>query len=79
MPCELRLAEAAAVLSLATDLAMGQPLERGLRTAVLGVRLTQRCSLLHREFPDCMTADGMPSVQTQGGNRAPQGGNRAAR
>jgi hypothetical protein len=34
----LRLAEAAGVLSLATDLAMGQPLEHGLRTAVLGVR-----------------------------------------
>ena len=31
----LRLAEAAGVLSLATDLAMGQPLEHGLRTAVL--------------------------------------------
>jgi len=34
----LRLAEAAGVLSLATDLAMGQPLEHGLRTAVLAVR-----------------------------------------
>jgi hypothetical protein len=34
----LRLAEAAGVLSLATDLAMGQPLEHGMRTAVLGVR-----------------------------------------
>ena len=31
----LRLAEATGVLSLATDLAMGQPLEHGLRTAVL--------------------------------------------
>src|SRR5215472_5369522 len=35
----LRLAEAAGVLSLATDLAMGQPLEHGLRTAVLAVRV----------------------------------------
>ena len=34
----LRLAEAAGVLSLATDLAMGQPLEHGIRTAVLAVR-----------------------------------------
>jgi HD-GYP domain-containing protein (c-di-GMP phosphodiesterase class II) len=34
----VRLAEAAGVLSLATDLAMGQPLEHGLRTAVLAVR-----------------------------------------
>jgi HD-GYP domain-containing protein (c-di-GMP phosphodiesterase class II) len=43
--CELRLAEAAAVLSLATDLAMGQPLEHGLRTAVLGVRLARAMDL----------------------------------
>jgi HD-GYP domain-containing protein (c-di-GMP phosphodiesterase class II) len=35
----LRLAEAAGVLALATDLAMGQPLEHGLRTAVVGVRV----------------------------------------
>jgi HD-GYP domain-containing protein (c-di-GMP phosphodiesterase class II)/DNA-binding CsgD family transcriptional regulator len=35
----LRLAEAAGVLSLATDLAMGQPLEHGLRTAVVAVRV----------------------------------------
>ncbi len=34
----LRLAEAAGVLSLATDLAMGQPLEHGLRTALLALR-----------------------------------------
>src|SRR3984957_15947203 len=37
----LRLAEAAGVLSLATDLAMGQPLEHGLRTAVLALRAAQ--------------------------------------
>jgi HD-GYP domain-containing protein (c-di-GMP phosphodiesterase class II) len=37
----LRLAEVSAVLSLATDLSMGQPLEHGLRTAVLAVRLAQ--------------------------------------
>ena len=41
----LRLAEAAGVLSLATDLAMGQPLEHGLRTAVLAVRLAQAMGL----------------------------------
>jgi DNA-binding NarL/FixJ family response regulator len=34
----LRLAEAAGVLSLATDVAMGQPLEHGLRTAMLALR-----------------------------------------
>jgi HD-GYP domain-containing protein (c-di-GMP phosphodiesterase class II) len=37
----LRLAEATAVLSLATDLSMGQPLEHGLRTAILAVRLAR--------------------------------------
>ncbi len=59
----LRLAEAAGVLSLATDLAMGQPLEHGLRTAVLAQRTAQaiglpeddqvsstRASRSHREF-----------------------------
>jgi hypothetical protein len=41
----LRLAEAAGVLSLATDLAMGQPLEYGLRTAVLALRTAQAMGL----------------------------------
>ncbi len=41
----LRLAEAAGALSLATDLAMGQPLEHGLRTAVLAVRTAQALGL----------------------------------
>jgi HD-GYP domain-containing protein (c-di-GMP phosphodiesterase class II) len=41
----LRLAEAAGVLSLATDLAMGQPLEHGLRTAMLAVRMAQAMGL----------------------------------
>jgi HD-GYP domain-containing protein (c-di-GMP phosphodiesterase class II) len=41
----LRLAEAVGVLSLATDLAMGQPLEHGLRTAVLAVRIAQAMGL----------------------------------
>ena len=41
----LRLAEAAGVLSLATDLAMGQPLEHGLRTAVLALRTAQAMEL----------------------------------
>ncbi len=34
----LRLAEAVGALSLATDLAMGQPLEHGMRTAMLALR-----------------------------------------
>lgn len=41
----LRLAEAAGALSLATDLAMGQPLEHGLRTAVLTVRISRALGL----------------------------------
>ena len=46
----LRLAEAAAVLSLATDLAMGQPLEHGLRTAVLGVRTAAALGLPEQDL-----------------------------
>jgi HD-GYP domain-containing protein (c-di-GMP phosphodiesterase class II) len=42
---QLRLAEAVGVLSLATDLAMGQPLEHGLRTAVLAVRTAEAMGL----------------------------------
>jgi HD-GYP domain-containing protein (c-di-GMP phosphodiesterase class II) len=45
----LRLAEAAGVLSLATDLAMGQPLEHGLRTAMLALRTAQRMGLPEEE------------------------------
>jgi HD-GYP domain-containing protein (c-di-GMP phosphodiesterase class II) len=41
----LRLAEAAGVLCLATDLAMGQPLEHGLRTAMLALRTAQEMGL----------------------------------
>ncbi len=41
----LRLAAAAGVLSLATDLAMGQPLEHGLRTAMLALRTAQGMGL----------------------------------
>ena len=41
----LRLAEVAGVLSLATDLAMGQPLEHGLRTAMLALRTAQAMDL----------------------------------
>jgi HD-GYP domain-containing protein (c-di-GMP phosphodiesterase class II) len=44
-PVPLRLAEAAAVLSLATDLSMGQPLEHGLRTALVAVRMARAIGL----------------------------------
>ena len=46
----LRLAEATGVLSLATDLAMGQPLEHGLRTAVLGVRTAAALGLPEQDL-----------------------------
>jgi HD-GYP domain-containing protein (c-di-GMP phosphodiesterase class II) len=41
----LRLAEAVGALSLATDLAMGQPLEHGLRTATVALRMAQAMGL----------------------------------
>ncbi len=41
----LRRAETAGVLALATDLAMGQPLEHGLRVAVLAVRVAEAMGL----------------------------------
>lgn len=41
----LRLAEVVGVLSLATDLAMGQPLEHGLRTALLAGRIATSMGL----------------------------------
>ena len=43
--CPLRLLEAAGVMSLATDLAMGQPLEHGLRTAIMALRMAQAMGL----------------------------------
>ena len=49
----LRLAEAVGVLSLATDLAMGQPLEHGMRTAVLAVRIA--VTQPDRPFPSLAT------------------------
>ena len=46
----LRLAEAAGVLSLATDLATGQSLEHDMRTAVLGVRTAAVLSLPEQDL-----------------------------
>src|SRR6195256_5177981 len=40
-PCEARLAEVVAVLSMATDLGTGQPMERGIRTCLAGVKLAE--------------------------------------
>jgi HD-GYP domain-containing protein (c-di-GMP phosphodiesterase class II) len=41
----LRLAEATGVLSLVTDLSMGMPLEHGLRTAIMALRIAQAMGL----------------------------------
>jgi HD-GYP domain-containing protein (c-di-GMP phosphodiesterase class II) len=43
--CPLRLIEAAGVMSLATDLAMGQPLEHGLRTGIMALRIADAMGL----------------------------------
>ena len=49
---ELRLAELIAVLSLATDLGMGQPMEHALRTCLLSVRLAERLGMAEDEIAD---------------------------
>ncbi|MEX2552820.1 MAG: LuxR family transcriptional regulator, partial [Actinomycetota bacterium] len=48
----MRLAEVVASLSLATDLATGQPLEHGLRRALLAVWLGQELGLRDEELSD---------------------------
>ena len=45
----LRQAEVAGALSLATDLAMGQQLEHGLRTAIIALRLARDIGLSEDE------------------------------
>ena len=47
----LRLAELMAALSLATDLGMGQPLEQGLRTCLIALRLASLAKLPAEELP----------------------------
>lgn len=44
-PSEARLAEVVAVLSMATDLGTGQPIERGIRTCLAGVKLAELLGL----------------------------------
>ncbi|MGE0227095.1 MAG: HD domain-containing phosphohydrolase [Dehalococcoidia bacterium] len=48
----IRAAELCAALSLATDLGSGQPLEHALRTAVLAVRLGERCGVSPADLTD---------------------------
>jgi HD-GYP domain-containing protein (c-di-GMP phosphodiesterase class II) len=48
----VRRAELIGVLSLATDLAMGQPLEHGLRTALIAVRIGAELALDDRTLED---------------------------
>src|SRR5580765_5558548 len=47
---KVRLAEAVACLSLATDLARGQPLEHGLRRALIAVWLGESLNLSAEEL-----------------------------
>jgi HD-GYP domain-containing protein (c-di-GMP phosphodiesterase class II) len=49
LPRPLRLAEATGVLSLVTDLSMGMPLEHGLRTAIMAVRIAATMGLSEDE------------------------------
>lgn len=51
-PSELSLAEAVAVLSLATDMGMGLPFEHALRSCLLAVRLGEDCGLNKEELRD---------------------------
>src|SRR3981081_4494293 len=44
-PAEARLAEVVAVLSMATDLGTGQPMERGIRTCLAGVKFAELLDL----------------------------------
>src|SRR5690349_5563313 len=47
---DVRLAEFVAALSIATDLAMGQPLEQALCSCILAVRLGERLGLSDSEL-----------------------------
>jgi hypothetical protein len=62
----LRLAELASALALATDLAMGQPLEHGLRTTIVAVRLAERRGLDESESlvrRGLVAAKALPSLR----------------
>jgi HD-GYP domain-containing protein (c-di-GMP phosphodiesterase class II) len=48
----VRLAELLAAFSLATDLAMGQPMGHALRTCLLAVRLGESLGLREQELAD---------------------------
>src|SRR5262245_55756974 len=48
-PASLRAAELIGALSLATDLGVGEPLEHGLRTTVIGVRLAEVLGLPEKD------------------------------
>ncbi len=49
---QYRLVEVLAAISLATDLGMGQPLDKGLRTAMLAVSLAERLQLSEADRSD---------------------------
>src|SRR5262249_8387021 len=54
-PASLRAAELIGALSLATDFGVGEPLEHGLRTTVIGVRLAESLG------PACSASDRAPA------------------
>lgn len=51
-PAGIRLAEVIASISLATDLGMGQPMEQGLRMAVVAVGLGRQISCTQQQLSD---------------------------
>ncbi|HVL51306.1 MAG TPA: LuxR family transcriptional regulator, partial [Actinomycetota bacterium] len=51
-PGKVHLSETVACLALATDLGMGQPLEHGLRTCLLAVRVGEALGLSQAEIAD---------------------------
>src|ERR1700676_4607997 len=55
-----RRTEAVGVLSLATDLAMGQTLEHGLRTAMLALRTAQAMGLPEDDQGTVFLVGGLP-------------------
>jgi HD-GYP domain-containing protein (c-di-GMP phosphodiesterase class II) len=62
----VRLGELIAALSLATDLAMGQPLEHALRTCLLGVYLGERLGLNDADLSDVFYVALLRSVGCTG-------------
>ena len=82
VPPRVRAAEVCAAISLATDLGTGQPLEHGLRTAILAVRIGELHGLATRDLVDAYyvallhsfgcTSDGHEAQQLYGDDIDPR-------